>query len=95
MSLLDSIQNAVHKVLPEKKGIPLASSGGIGNGHAPFEDDVRANSSFVFVFSWLCGFALSLCASPPVHASDAVPGSREQEWAQDMKFNLSLRKEPT
>ena len=50
MSLLDSIQNAVHKVLPEKKGIPLASSGGIGNGHAPFEDDVRA-TLFIFVFS--------------------------------------------
>ena len=45
MPLLDSIQDAIHKVMPQKKdgGMPLQSSmtGGIGNGHAPFEDNVR------------------------------------------------------
>jgi len=66
MPLLDRIQNTMHKVLPEKKqGIPLASSGGIGNGHAPFEDDMIVSkptivfhaSQVFFNFLALCCFA--------------------------------------
>lgn len=52
MPLLDSIQETIHKVLPQKKGsIPLQSSmtGGIGNGHAPFEDNVRVHFYFPLI----------------------------------------------
>lgn len=45
MPLLDSIQDAVNRVLPEKKStlpMPMSTTGGIGNtGMMPFEDDVR------------------------------------------------------
>ncbi len=41
MSFLDSLQSTIHKVLPEKKPkMQSSSSGGIGNGHVPFDDDV-------------------------------------------------------
>ncbi|CAL1715941.1 unnamed protein product [Somion occarium] len=69
MPLLDSIQNAIHKVIPQKKdGIPLQSSttSGIGNAHAhAFEDDLivpkttivfHASQAF-FNFLALCCFA--------------------------------------
>ena len=35
----------MHKVLPEKKrNMQSSSSGGIGNGHVPFDDDVSTRS---------------------------------------------------
>ena len=46
MSLLDKIQNAAMRVLPEKKpSLPMqASSTGIGSGGVvPFEDDVSSS----------------------------------------------------
>ncbi|KAH9838689.1 uncharacterized protein C8Q71DRAFT_752484 [Rhodofomes roseus] len=50
MPLLDSIQSAVTRVLPEKKPtlpMPMSTTGGIGNaGMMPFEDDV---SGLLFV----------------------------------------------
>ena len=54
MSLLDSIQNTVHKVLPEKKPkMQSSSSGGIGNGHVPFDDDVSLKFWSFLVPSYL------------------------------------------
>jgi len=65
MSLLDRIQDTFAKVLPEKKhSIPLQPTG-IGNGHAPFEDDMivskptiifHASQAF-FNFLAMCCFA--------------------------------------
>lgn len=71
MPLLDSLQSTMHRILPEKKhGIPL-QSGGIGNGHAPFEDDVRAfpllHAAFAFFYSiisgWVCTPHRMLCCA--------------------------------
>jgi len=70
MSLLESISEAVQKVLPQRKDsapIPLSSSGGIGNGggfHTHKEDLILTKTAIVFhalqiffVFIAMCCFA--------------------------------------
>jgi len=68
MPLLETLQKTVNKVLPEKKhSIPLHSNmgGGIGSGHAPFEDDMIVSkpaivfhaSQIFFNFLAMCCFA--------------------------------------
>ncbi|KAI0073698.1 hypothetical protein K474DRAFT_1666339 [Panus rudis PR-1116 ss-1] len=67
MPVMDTIQNAFSRFVPEKRGsIPLQqSTTGIGNGHVPFDDDmivpkttiVFHSSQAFFNFLALCCFA--------------------------------------
>lgn len=74
MPFLDSIQDAVTRVLPEKKPalpMPMSTTGGIGNaGMLPFEDDVSAllfvaGPSAGDVARFLAAAPGALTASPP------------------------------
>lgn len=59
MPLLDTIQDTIHKIMPQKKdSIPLQSSmtGGIGNGHATFDDNVRVQLAFALFHNRLLCF---------------------------------------
>lgn len=91
MPLLDSLQATMHKILPEKKhGIPLQSSGGIGNGHAPFEDDVRALLTLPVHFPF---FVVSGWVRTP-HGMVCRTADQLRFGREDMKSNMLLRNTP-
>lgn len=62
MALLDSIQNGMARILPEKKPtLPMSGSAGIGSGGAvPFDDDVRIDYFPFLFFSFLFSLSLSI-----------------------------------
>lgn len=76
MPLLDSIQDAVNRVLPEKKStlpMPMSTTGGIGNtGMMPFEDDmIVSKPAIIFHASQAFFNFLAMCCFASVAAFQA------------------------